>query len=111
MIDYNPKKPLTFLVCLDMNNLYGWAMSEYLPHAGFKWLKNIDEFDINLISEKSHIGYDLEADLEYPDELHELHNYYPLALEKLTVSSDMFSIADKYEIKFGDVKKINSKFR
>ena len=29
-----------------MNNLYGWAMSEYLPYGRFKWLINIDKFDI-----------------------------------------------------------------
>ena len=35
------------------------------------------------INEKSEIGYFLEVDLEYHDELHELHNDYPLAPEKL----------------------------
>ena len=39
MNDYDPKKPLTFITQLDMNNLYGWAMKEYLPYGGFKWLK------------------------------------------------------------------------
>ena len=33
------KKPSTFLSYLDMNNLYGWAVSKYLPYEGFKWLK------------------------------------------------------------------------
>ena len=94
-----------------MNNFYGWAMSEYLPYNGFKWLKNIDKFDIMPINDKSPIGYFLEVYLEYPDELHELHNDFPLAPEKLAVSSDMLSkyckqIADKYEIKVGDVKKL-----
>ena len=91
--------------------MYGWAVSEYLPYAGFKWLKNVDEFDINLIREKSPIVYFLEVDLEYSDELHELHNDYPLAPQKLPVSSDMLSNyckknADKYETKVGDVKKL-----
>ena len=109
--DYDPKKPSTFISYLDMNNLYGWAMSEYLPYEGFKWLKNVDKFDVMSINEKSPIGYFLEVDLEYPDELHELHNDYPLAPEKLAVSSDMLSnyckkIADKYEIKVDDVKKL-----
>ena len=56
------------------------------------------------INEKSLIWYFLEVDIEYPDELHELHNDYPLAPEKLAVSSDMLpkyckKIAGKYEIK------------
>ena len=62
-----------------MNSLYGWAMSEYLPYEGFEWLKNVDEFDVMSVSEKSSIGYFLEFDLEYSDELHGLHNDYPLA--------------------------------
>ena len=86
-------------------------MSEYLPCSEFEWLENIDEFDINSISEKSDTGYFLEVDLEYPDELHEIHNDYPLAPEKLAIPSDMLSkyckeIADKYKIKVGDVKKL-----
>ena len=86
-------------------------MSEYLPYEGFKWLKNVDKFDVMSINEKGPIGYLLEVDLKYSDELHELHNDYPLAPEKLAVSSDMLSnyckkIADKYEIKVGDVKKL-----
>ena len=109
MNDYDPKKLSTFITYLDMNNLYGWAMSEYLPYGGFKWLKNVDEFDVMSVSEKSPIGYFLEVDLEYPDELHELHNDYPLAPKKLAVPFDMLSIyckkiADRYEIKVGDVK-------
>ena len=34
----------TFILYLDMNNLYGRAMSEYLPYKEFNWLKNIDQF-------------------------------------------------------------------
>ena len=98
-----------------MNNLYSWGLSEYLPYGDFKWLKNADGFDVNLISEKRPIGYFLEVDLECPDELQELQNGYPLAPEKLAVSNDLLSkycyeIADNYKIKVGDVKKINAKF-
>ena len=74
-----------------MNNLYGWAMSEYLPYGGFKWLKNVDKFDVMSVDEKSPIGYLVEVNLEYSDKLHELHNGYPLAPEKLAVSSDTLS--------------------
>ena len=94
-----------------MYNLCGWAMSEYLPYEGFKWLKNVDEFDVMSFSEKSSIGYFLEVDYEFSDELHELHNDYPLTPKKLAASSDILSnycqkIADKYEIKVGDVKML-----
>ena len=89
MNDYDPKKQSTFLSNLYRNNLYGWAMSEYLPDKGFEWLKNVDNFDMMLISGKSPMGYFLEVNLEYLDKLHELHNDYPLAPEKLSVSSDM----------------------
>ena len=52
MNDYDPKKPSTFITYLNMNNVYGSAMSEYLPYGGLKWLKNVDEFDVISISEK-----------------------------------------------------------
>ena len=111
MNDYNPKKLSTFISYLGINNLYGWTMSEYLSYEGFEWLKIVDQFDVMSVSEKSLIRYFLEADLQYPGELHELHNNYPLAPEELAVSSDMLSkycktIADKYEIKVVDVKKL-----
>ena len=51
MNDYDSKKPSTFITFLDMNNLYGWGLSEYLPYGGFKWLKSVDRFDMMSISE------------------------------------------------------------
>ena len=39
MSDYNPNKQSTFITYLDKTNLYGWAMSEYLPYSVFEWLK------------------------------------------------------------------------
>ena len=113
MKNYNPTKPSNefWISYLDINNLYALAMSGYVPYGGFKLLRNVDNFDVNSISEKSPIGYILENDLEYPDELHVLHNDYPLALEKLAIPYDMLSdyckkITDEYEIKVGDVKKL-----
>ena len=91
--------------------MYGWGLSDYLPHGGFKWLKNVDGLDVHSINEKSPIGYFFKVGLEYTNELHELHNDYTLAPEKLAVSSDMLSkyckeIADNCEIKVCDVKKL-----
>ena len=103
MKNYNPKKPLKFITYLGVNILYGYAMNSYLPYGRFKCLKNVDNFDVNSVSKKSPIWYIFEVDLQYPDELHALHNDYPLAPEKLTLSYDMLSnyckkIADEYGI-------------
>ena len=75
--NYDSKEPSKLITYLNMNNLYGGVLSDYLPYGEFKWLKNVDRFNVNSISEKSEIGYFLEVDLEYPDKLHELLNDYP----------------------------------
>ena len=66
---------------------------------------------ITFNQQKESIGYIFEVDVEYPDELHVLHNDYPLATEKLAIPYDMLSdycqkIADEYGIKVGDVMKL-----
>ena len=82
---YDSREESKFIMYLNANNLYGWAMSQYLPYSEFEWLnKNeISRFCLNFISENSFVGYILEVDFEYPDELDNLHNDYPLAPEKL----------------------------
>ena len=81
MQSYDDKKPSKFIAYLDANYLYGWAMSQYLPYGGFKWLnqKEIDKFGLKSIVENSSDGHILEVDLKYSDELHELNNDYSLA--------------------------------
>ena len=70
----------TYIMYLDANNLYGWAMSKPLPTHGFKWMK-VDELET---WEK--LPCILEVDLEYPKNLHDLHNDYPLAPEQIVVN-------------------------
>ena len=113
MKDYDSNKESAFIMYLDANNMYGWAMTQYLPYGRFKWLnqKQISDFCLDFISKNSSIGYILEVDLDYPGELNDLHNDYPLAPEKLKISQDMLSkycsdIADKYGIKIGGVNKL-----
>ena len=91
MSGYESNKQSTFITYLDKNNLYGLAMSEYLPYGEFEWLKNVDSFDVASIDKKSDVGYILEVDFKYPKELRELHNDYPLAPEKLAVTNDIRS--------------------
>ena len=91
MKNYDPTKPSIYISYLDMNNLYSWEMSGYLPYGEFKWLKNADNFDVNSVSEKTPTGHIFNVDLKYPDELHVLHNDYSLAPEKLATPYDMLS--------------------
>ena len=89
-------------------------MSDCIPYEKSEWVKNVDELDVMSINKKSDVGYFLEIDFEYPNELHELHeshNDYPLTPEKLAVSNNMLStyykkIADEYDIKVDNVKKL-----
>ena len=80
MKDYDPDQPTKFISYLDANNLYGWAMCKPLPTKGFEWMKKEE-----LKNWKS-MPCILEVDLKYPEKLHDLHNDYPLAPERLTVN-------------------------
>ena len=77
--DHDIDKINTFIEYLDANNLYGWAMSKPLPYKNFKWMK---EEELENWESKPCI---LEVDLEYPEELHDDHNEYPLAPERLLI--------------------------
>ena len=84
MESYDRSKESTYISRLDANNLYGWAMSQYLSYGRFKWSnqKEISNFCLNSIGKNSSIGYILEVNLKYPSELHNLHNDYLLSPEK-----------------------------
>ena len=66
MKNYDKNKPNKYIIYLDANNLYGWAMSQYLPTGGFRWMneKQISEIDLAKYKEDSKKGLILEVDLE-----------------------------------------------
>ena len=73
--------------------------------------EEIKSFDVDSIGKNSFDGYISEVDLEYPDELLDFHNYYPLAPEKLETSNDMLpnyyrNISDKYGIKLSSANNL-----
>ena len=80
MKDYDPEKPNKFISYLDANNLYGWAMCKPLPTDCFRFMSKEE------IKDWKSQPCILEVDLEYPDKLHNLHNDYPLAPERITVN-------------------------
>ena len=113
MKEHDKNMPSKYIMYLDANNLYGYAMSQYLPTGNFKWMtqKRIDNIDLAKYKEDSNKGLILEVDLEYPKELHDLHNEYPLGAEKVCVNKDMLSeyckrIANKFNISTGLVHKL-----
>ena len=63
-------------------------MSQYLPTAKLKW---IQQRDIEQIDPAKYKNNSKQVDLEYPKELHDLHNDYPLAAEKIKATEDMLS--------------------
>lgn len=73
MKSFNPSVPSSYLMYYDVNNLYGWAMSQPLPYVDFQWVEDIASFNVESIALDSSHGYILEVDLEYPENLHDAH--------------------------------------
>ena len=111
---YYPKQESKHIVFLDANNLYGYAMSKFLPTSGSKWIDPKD-FVLNKYTSNRSKRYVLEVYFEYPKELQELHNYYRLAPDKIKIKTEMMSnnqlkIADLYNIQIDNVKELVSNF-
>ena len=90
---YDPEKPNSHILYLDANNLYGWAMSQPLPTGGFRWVEDCDGLAGTIKDQPADgpEGFILEVDLEYPQELHDEHNAYPLAPERMVVQKEWMS--------------------
>ena len=82
------KKESKSLQYYDVNNLYGWSMWGKLPVDNFTWIKDTSQLHENFIkryNEESHKGYFLEVDVQYPEQLHDLHNNLPFLPEGLKI--------------------------
>ena len=114
MPGYDSSKPsIKYIMYLDANNLYGYAMSQCLPTGEFRWMtqKRIDKVNLATCAVDGKKGVIIEFDLEYPQRLHELHNDYPFLAEKMKVNKNMLSpycknIQQKYGISIGQVAKL-----
>ena len=86
MKDFNKKEPSKYLMYVDANNLYGCGMSQKLPVHSFKWMSNKEIenlFNNQIVQVWEKMPCILEVDLIYPEELHDLHNDYPLCPERV----------------------------
>ena len=61
--DYNPQEPNSYILYLDANNLYGWAMSQPLPVGDFQWMQDPSHLDVLQVQDDAELGYILEVDL------------------------------------------------
>ena len=83
--NYDKTKESSYLKYLDVNNLFGWAMSQKLAVNTFEWKEVTTQFNEDFtknFKEESDEGYFLEVDVQYPEKLHELHNNLPFWTRK-----------------------------
>jgi len=91
--DFDPERPITHLCYFDANSLYATCQTYQLPVGNFRFLteEEIENFDVNSISDDNSTGYILEVDLTYPPSLHHSHSSYPLCPDHMTVHESMLS--------------------
>ena len=111
--NFNPSDLKSWILYIDANNLYGWAMLQHLPTGNFQWLteNEINILKLNDIKSDAKTGYFLEVDLKYPKELHTKHTDYPLAPESLEVPREWIgkyteSLIERNGGKYIDIKKL-----
>ena len=102
MKDYDKDKELPYIQYWDVNNLYGWAMSQKLPVNNFEWIENTSQFNENFIknyNEESNEGYFLEVDVQYPEISHEHHDlpFLPERMKIEKVEKLVANLHDKTE--------------
>ena len=100
-----------YIMFFDVNNQYGAAMSDYLPTDGFEWDSSFDNMSLEeqnefilALKDDDPTGYIFSVDLEYPHNIHDLHDEFPLCPENLTIKDEWLSkyqidMKEKFEIK------------
>ena len=89
MKNYDKNKESSFLMYVDANNLYGWAMSKKLPVDSFNWVDDLSMFTEDFIKsydEEGDVGYLLVVDVEYPIKVRMLHSNLPFLPDRIKVN-------------------------
>ena len=90
----------SYLMYLDANNLYGWAISQKLPVNGFKWEKFVSKFDEDFITnydEDTNKGYIFEVDVKYPKDFHNLQSDLQFLTEKNKINKCDKLVSNLYD--------------
>ena len=88
---YDPKKESSYIAYVDANNLYGWAMSQFLPYDGIEFKNNISINEVLETPDEHPWGYVVECDLIFPKEIHNKLKQFPPAPEILTPNDEWMS--------------------
>ena len=97
MKDYDKNKESPYIQYLDLNNLYGWTMSQKLPVNNFEWIKDtsqVNEAFIKSYNKGIDEGYFLEVDVQYLEILRKLHNDLPFLPERMKTGKVEKLVAD-----------------
>ena len=99
---FSPGKERYYLQYLDVNNLYGWAISQNLQNGRSKWVESQDELkgNISKLAKEARKGYLLEADISYPDNLHHIHNDLPFMCERKKINGVQKLVPNLYNKKY-----------
>lgn len=107
---YDPSKKSTYILYLDANSLYPWAMCEPLPYGDFHWVP--EEFLDGLLKispkDTDKVGYTLEVDLHAPDTIHDAEAEFPLLCENTVIPESHFSphISKKHTEKRTEARRL-----
>ena len=107
MKSYNKNIPSSYLIYLDADNLYRWAVSKKLPVDNFRLAKNLslfNEYFIKNYNENSNNRYLFEVDIHYPKELH-LHRDLPFLCERKDKFLTMPGDKEKYVVHISALKQ------
>ena len=102
MKDYDKKRKSSYIQYLDANNLYGKAMTEKLPVRGFRWMDDVSKMDENFVrgyDKNDNKGYILEVDVDYPNELQNLHSDLPFLPERMVINNTKKLVCNSHDKK------------
>lgn len=113
MSDFNCDEKSNYIMYLDSNNLYGGSMMENLPIGGYSWVNKAKKpflfSDVDL-PDSSETGYIFEIDIDYPKELHDLHNDYPFLPERTLLPPQVLPFLHEKNVRNNQPKLMQTLF-